>query len=152
MCGWGLLNTCASMPTADTTSGHHVYKSVWTPTLGEELECRREGDNDFDQYAVAVLRRGVVGHIPRKISTLSSIFLQRNGRITCVVTGSRFYSVDLPQGGLEVPCLLKFQGDDTNVSKVKKLLSRHTAINLVLLKKYVRVLKQLQLPPQMIIV
>ena len=34
-----------------------------------------------------------------------------------------FFFVDLPQGGLEVPCLLKFQGDDTNVSKVKKLLS-----------------------------
>ena len=35
----------------------------WTPTLGNELECRREGDNDFDRYAIAVLRRGVVvGH------------------------------------------------------------------------------------------
>ena len=27
-------------------SGQHVYKNVWTPTLGDELECR-EGDNDF---------------------------------------------------------------------------------------------------------
>lgn len=92
-CGWGLLNTCASMASTFLTTscirGHHVYKSVWTPTLGEELECRREGDNNFDGYAVAVLRRGVVvGHIPRKISALSSIFLQRNGQITCVVTGS----------------------------------------------------------------
>ena len=52
--------------TFDTSScirGHHVYKNVWTPTLGDELECRREGDNDFDRYAVAVLRKGVVvGH------------------------------------------------------------------------------------------
>ena len=69
MCGWGLLNTCTCASTFDTTScirGHHVYKNVWTPTLGDELECRREGDNDFDRYAVAVLRRGVVvGHLPR---------------------------------------------------------------------------------------
>ena len=63
MCGWGLLNTCmyTYATTFDTTScicGHHVYKDVWTPTLGDELECRREGDNDFDRYPVAVLRRG----------------------------------------------------------------------------------------------
>ena len=52
--------------TFDTSSpihGHCVYKNVWTPTPGDELEGRREGDNDFDRYAVAVLRRGVVvGH------------------------------------------------------------------------------------------
>ena len=71
MCGCGLLNMCTCASTFDTTScirahGHHVYKNVWTPTLGDELECRREGDNDFDRYAVAVLRRGVVvGHLPR---------------------------------------------------------------------------------------
>ena len=40
--------------------GHHVYKNVWTPTLRDELECRKERDNDFDRYAVAVLRRSVV--------------------------------------------------------------------------------------------
>ena len=28
-------------------------------------ECRREEDSDFDRYAVAALRRGVVvGHLP----------------------------------------------------------------------------------------
>ena len=41
-------------------------QNVWTPTLEDELECRREGTNDFDRYAVAVLRRGVVvGHLPQ---------------------------------------------------------------------------------------
>ena len=71
MCGWGLLNTCvytcaSTFDTTSCTNGHHVYKSVWTLTLGDELECRKERDNDFDQYAVAVLRRGVVvGHLPR---------------------------------------------------------------------------------------
>ena len=51
MCGWG---QALSIRPA-------VYVHVWTPILGDELECRREGDNDFDRYAVAVLRRGVVG-------------------------------------------------------------------------------------------
>ena len=30
-------------------------KSIWTPVLGEELECRREAENSSDPYAVAVL-------------------------------------------------------------------------------------------------
>ena len=32
------------------------------------------------------------------------------------------YSADLPQGGLEVPCKLKFQGSPLSINKVKKLL------------------------------
>ena len=40
-----------------------------TATLGDELESRR-GDNDFDRYAVAVLRKGVVVvHLPRLLLT-----------------------------------------------------------------------------------
>ena len=35
------------------------------------------------------------------------------------VTGSRRYSRDLPQGGLEVPCTLKFQGSTKDIDKVK---------------------------------
>ena len=58
MCGWGLLNTC-------TCTCGSTFNNVWMPTLGEELECRK-GDNNFDRYAVAVLRRGVVvGHVPQ---------------------------------------------------------------------------------------
>ena len=30
--------------------GHHVYKTVWTPHLGEELETRTELDNQHNQF------------------------------------------------------------------------------------------------------
>ena len=41
----------------------------------------------------------------------------------CVVTAScRRYSVDLPQGGLEIPCLLKFEGEEKYATKVKALV------------------------------
>ncbi len=44
--------------------GHHVYKRIWTPTVGEQLQLRPEED---DPRAVAVLKHGViVGHLPRK--------------------------------------------------------------------------------------
>ena len=52
--------------------GHHVYKVIWTPVIGEELEVRTEDDNDHDQHAVAVVKDGVViGHMPR-LAPLSS--------------------------------------------------------------------------------
>ena len=49
--------------------GHHVYKAIWTPVIGEELEVRTEDDNDHDQHAVAVVKDG------RKIDGLQ---LKRN--------------------------------------------------------------------------
>ena len=49
-----------------------------------------------------------VGHIPKRISSLTSVFIRRGGIIKCVVNGSRRYSADLVQGRMEIPCLLHF--------------------------------------------
>ena len=101
--------------------GYHVYKDVWQPQNGEVLQCRRER-NIHDPYAVAVIKNGsVVGHVPRRLSTLCSLFL-RHGCIDCRVTGNRRYSRDLPQGGLEIPCSLIFHGDPLKIEKVKQLI------------------------------
>ena len=53
----------------------------------------------------------VIGHVPRKVSSICSLFLRKEGSITCQVAGCKRYSEDLPQGVLEVPCLLRFEGD-----------------------------------------
>ena len=83
----------------------------------------RELSNAADPFAVAVMKNStVVGHIPRKISSLCSMFLRRGGSLTCQVVSFRRYSADLPQGGLEVPCSLKFSGEMKDVSKVEKLI------------------------------
>ena len=36
--------------------GHHVYKNVWTPSIGERLQLRRQ--DDYDDNAVSVAREG----------------------------------------------------------------------------------------------
>lgn len=107
--------------------GHHVYKSIWTPCIDEILSCTRETSNTHDPFAVAVTKDGiVVGHVPRRISAICSLFLRRNGRITCRVTGHRKHSEDLPQKGLEVPCILIFatdSGEDPELFvKIRRLL------------------------------
>ena len=78
-------------------------QNVWTPTV-RELSRRKEHGNTQDPFAVAVLDGTVLplwAMFPPKISSICSMFLQREGTIMCIVTGScRRYSVDLPQGGL----------------------------------------------------
>ena len=91
--------------------GHHVYKTIWSSALGEELQCHREVGNIHDLYAVSVIKPGgVVDHIPRRICTPCNMFIRSSSSITCIVTGSRHYSVNLPKEGLEVPCRLQFKG------------------------------------------
>ena len=60
--------------------GYHVFKSIWNPTTGKELNCVQERTNTEDPYAVAVIRRSaVVGHVPRKMSATRALFLRRKG-------------------------------------------------------------------------
>ena len=102
--------------------GHHILKEFWLPIIAEELSEQEEG-NPHDPYAVTLLKGiTVVGHVPRKISAACSLFLQRQGTILCTITGNRRFSEDLLQGGLEVPCELRFRGEVKLVEKMKKLL------------------------------
>ena len=97
--------------------GYHIYGEHWFALLGEELTCEREIGNVVDRYAVAVKKDTdeTVGHAPKKISRICSSFLQHGGLITTVVTGRHRYSSDLVQGGLEIPCNLRFCGEQTHI-------------------------------------
>ena len=105
--------------------GYHVYQEVWEVCIGEILPCIREVGNRHDPYAIAVKKDDiVVGHLPRKISCICSIFIRRGGEICCTVTNSRRYSADLAQGGMEIPCTLTFKITDKHESeKTHKLIN-----------------------------
>ena len=98
--------------------GFHKYQAIWEPTHGEELDCCREIGNTSDPYAVSVMKgREVVGHVPCKISRMCAVFMRNGGSIKCTVMVNRRYSCDLPQGGMEIPCLLRFFGEDKWLKK-----------------------------------
>ena len=45
--------------------GHHIYKTYWTPVVGEELTLEMEDDNEHGEHAVAVMKDGYLGwHMP----------------------------------------------------------------------------------------
>ena len=72
--------------------GYHIYKHIWEAVVGETVECQREPCNMKDRYAVAVIKDGVIiGHLPRKVSRVCSLFLRRGGSIQCTVVGRRRY-------------------------------------------------------------
>ena len=65
--------------------GYHIYKAVWTPYIGETMLCSRELTNGHDPFVVKVSQlhgedERIVGHLPRKISSICSIFLRKSGK------------------------------------------------------------------------
>ena len=90
--------------------GYHDYQSVWTPSLGEMLQLKVEPTNPYDDFAVSIVKEGVVvGHVPLYVSRVVCFFLKRVGSVGfCEVTGSQ---VNRGVGlGLEIPCTYKFYG------------------------------------------
>ncbi len=107
----------------------YVYRAIIWEAAIRELECRGERSNQMNRYAVAVVKYDmVVGHVPQKISRLCFLFLRCGGNIICHDTGARKYSTDLPQGALEIPCLLFFIGELKEISKLKALLFNSTTV------------------------
>ena len=115
--------------------GYHVYKVIWDADEGEILDCVRETTNHHDPYAVAVSKNGIaVGHVPRKISPLCSLFIRRGrgGTISCRVDGSRRRSWDLPQGGMEIPCTLTFTAEEQFlIDKIRNLIKDVSEVEVV---------------------
>ena len=75
--------------------GHHVYKEMWTPQIGETLYCKNDNRQEalqFDKHAVGVFKDDVlVGHVPIEVSRIISYFLQTNetNTVQVEVTGKR---------------------------------------------------------------
>jgi site-specific recombinase len=102
--------------------GHHIYKTIWTPRLGETLTVQHEQDNDHDRYAVSVVKsEAIVGHAPCHLAKNMWYFLLHGGHITCEVIRKRKKG-----NGLEVPCTYTFTGTEKLVGKLKELLTACT--------------------------
>jgi len=108
--------------------GHHVFCTVWSPTVGEWLNCAQETSNTQDPYAVAVMSwSAVTGYVPRKIYAACALFLRKE-LLTAPHWSWRF-TTNLPQGDLKVPCMLTFRGKSKDVARMKKLVVPITCSN-----------------------
>ena len=118
---------CDQFEYSSVIRGHRVYKDIFMPTIGKTLQCQREPNNDYDNFAVAIIENNtIVGHVPQTISVPCDLFLKKGGTISCVITGPSQYSRDLEKGGLHVPCKLVFSGPVNKdfKQKVQSLLQK----------------------------
>ena len=99
---------------------------MWKAAIAEELIHRKETGDHNDLCAVSVVRdtdTTTIGRVPRKISAVCSLFLRTRGTIQCQVMEARRFSADLPQEGLEIPCVLTLMGEPKDIMKVRQLLT-----------------------------
>ena len=117
--------------------GYHAYMNIWGPLLGKCLKCVKEPTNEVDKHAVAVVRINslskevVVGHVPKFISMIVSMFLSLPGcTLSIEVTGKR---VNRGAGyGLEIPANFHFYGPEnaivwirSKITNIEKKLSQN---------------------------
>ena len=70
--------------------GHHVFKRVWTPFVGEVLSLAKEVGNPHNQYAIAVQKKDrVVGRVPIELSRVFWNFISRGGDIHTEIAEKR---------------------------------------------------------------
>ena len=76
--------------------GHHIYKNLWTPSIGESLSLALESGNSHNRFTVSLVKdERVVGHVPREVSRIFFYFMQCHGTISVEVTGHRRYGMHL---------------------------------------------------------
>ena len=95
--------------------GYHVYKDIWGAQQGMTLPCQRETSNGHDPFVIGEVKNDIiVGQVPRRFSVVFSCFFK-----VCSITGSRIYSRDLHQGGLEITCIFTFSREPLKLQKAK---------------------------------
>ena len=84
--------------------GHHIYKDVWVPGIGQNLVCKtdtQEEAMEYDKNAIGVFKSDdpetVVGHLPIEISCLLTYFLEASpeNKLNAIVIGKRKLEVGL---------------------------------------------------------
>ena len=125
--------------------GHHIYKSMWTPTLGEKLNCReddRKEAKQHDEYPIGTYLEAytgseLVGYVPMELSYLIYTFLRANddNEVSAKVTGSRRLENGLVvPGTFKVPIPSKATKFEWEILRMKELCA-HLDISVETLRK-----------------
>ena len=82
---------------ASVVKGHHIYKAVWTPVIGEGLHTQLEENNKHNEYTVVVILDGrTVGHLPGTVSLVSWFFLRLPPRLEALFQQCKTSAYELP--------------------------------------------------------
>ena len=109
--------------------GYHANQYEWPPRVDDVLKAKIELTNIVDKYAVCVLLHDrVVGHLKRgksgRFAKTIFYFLRADTYSSCTVI-IKGKAVNLGDGeGMQVPCKLKFTGQEKYVEILQKELKK----------------------------
>ena len=118
------MSVCiGTFSTHSAVRGYHVYQGIWSPQFGEVLTTEPNPFNSYDTCAVSV-KQGhiIVGHIPKEQSKICSFFLKRGGQIQVEVFDIHRRRSRIPEGGLEIPAVLHFFGNEKDIAKLPSII------------------------------
>ena len=117
--------------------GYHYYRQLWNPQVSKVLQCVHDFGNVFDIFAIKTLNNKgeIVGHLPREISRVSKLLLDRGATIQATLTTTNYRRSPLVQGGLEIAC------------KVTARMAG-TVRNHMLLERYMKLVTELYADPK----
>ena len=99
-------------------TGYHVYREVWTPVIGEIMDCQRDKANKYDTHATKIVREQcTVGHVPRDISKWISYLLLSGCKISVQIMGGQ---QNRRNNVLEIPVMYIIKGPfyHVNVARI----------------------------------
>ena len=90
--------------------GFHVYRDVWSPRIGQQLDIEQDNANVHDPFAMAHYSKcdgklvywETVGYLPREISRFCYYFVNYGDSLEGCVRDSKYRPSPIPSGGLEV--------------------------------------------------
>ena len=73
---------------------------------GKKLSCHFEPNNAFDRFVIKVVQENghIVGHLPREISRVTKLYLDRGAKMNLELTSKHYRRSPLVQGGMEIAC------------------------------------------------
>ena len=106
-------------------TGHHEYKEIWTPHIGDVIQCEREPTNAHDRNAVRLIKGNMtVGHVPCRIAPYCAYILLNGGTVEGTVMGHR---QNKRNNGLEIPCMYSAKGTKYSTEKAEKCIFDYLA-------------------------
>ena len=89
--------------------GFHYYRKFWKPKENEKLDCSHEEHNPFDWFAIKTVTSDgmIVGHLPRDISRIKKLFLNRGAEMEAELTSKHYQRSPLVKSGMEIVCLVR---------------------------------------------
>ncbi len=98
-------------------TGYYNYRHRWTPYIDEVLNCEHEEDNNYDEYAIAVMKDGmIVGHVPKTISKQFYNLLKSGGFVKTKVIGNPANTKKLR---IRIPCMYIVSGQESYIQDIK---------------------------------